>query len=267
MKKTLLTTCFLTVLALPAFADFTNGGFESDSLNTLTGPTGWTLHSGNWNTSGVYFTDANQGLSTVITGTAVTDPYTNGNLLEVLSGTNSYRLNDSSPNYHFSTLSQTVTAYTGNDLYLAFAAVMEDPNHAEGQNPHFAFSIFDQTTSTSIYNVAFDSLGTGAPGIVWHLGTSDWKYTDWSVVHVDTSSLVGHDLSVQVEAYDCALGGHGGYAYVDAFSPYAPVPNDPATPINQLEGATLEQVPEPSSFLLMGVGAAALAFLRRRISK
>ena len=271
MKKTLLTTCILTVLALPAFATppgtFINGGFETDSTNTSTGPTGWTLHSGQWGYNNTGVTDLYQGLSTVITDPAATDPYSNGALRKVLSGSNSYQLNDYTNDYHFSTLSQTVTAYSGSNLYLAFSAVMQNPGHPVGENPHFAFSIFDQTTSTSLYSVAFDSLGAGAPGINWNLGSGDWKYTDWSVIHVDTTGLIGHDLTVQVEAYDCAQGGHGGYAYVDAFSPDAPVPNAGVGPINYLEANTLDQIPEPSSFVLVGVGAAALAFLRRRASK
>ena len=91
-------------------------------------------------------------------------------------------------------------------------------------------------------------------------------YSNWNVVHVDTSAVTGDTLVLTVMAYDCALGGHGGYAYVDSFQPTAPVPN-PGITVNNIEAATLDSVPEPGSFVLVGLGMASMALVIRKKRK
>lgn len=272
MKKIILSACFASAIALPAFAgtnDFTNGGFEDGNLN------GWNLHSGYWDSTGAQtVNDAYQSDSTIISNSSAKDANTNGNLSEVLQGSNSFRLNDANNGAHFSTLTQSVSNYSGPDLYFGFAAVLENPAnpHTEAQTPKFNFTLTDTTTGLTLYTVQFDSRNASSQGITWHSGLetsngpSTWMYSDWNVVHVDTSALEGDTLVLTVMAYDCALGGHGGYAYVDSFQPTAPTPNAGVT-VNTIQADTLEQVPEPSSFVLTGLGLASLAFLRRKAGK
>ena len=53
-----------------------------------------------------------------------------------------------------------------------------------------------------------------------------------------------------VKAFDCGLGGHGGYAYVDQFGPAPPKPNN---------------VPEPSTLFLLSLAIPAIGLkLRKR---
>ena len=272
MKKIILSACFASAITFPAFAgtnDFTNGGFEDGTLS------GWTLNSGVWNSAGAEtLNNAYQGDSAVITDASAKDANTNGNLSEVLQGNDSLRLNNAANGSHFSQLTQSVSNYTGTDLYFGFAAVLENPAnpHTEAQTPKFDFTLRNVTTGATLYTVQFDSRNASSQGITWIAGKetsngpSTWMYSNWNVVHVDTRAMVGNTLELIVSAYDCALGGHGGYAYVDSFQPTAPSPNAGVI-VNNIDAINLEQVPEPSSFVLAGLGMASLALLRRKAGK
>lgn len=261
-----------------ATAAFVNGDFESGAF------TGWTKAGGLWEESPqnsgnvVIFSNVDPNVSAIIhdaggtAGATVFDPNTNGNLAEVLQGNYSARLNDQTNGYHFSTLSQTVTNYTANNMYFGFAAVLQEPSneHPEAAAPHFSFNIYDVTTSTTLYNIAFNVYNAAASGMAWHNGYTDgngtWKYSDWNIIHVDTSALSGLNgdtFQVQVAAYDCGWGGHGGYAYVDSFQPTLPDPNPGITP-NVINANEITSVPEPASMLATAVLLAGGLQLRRR---
>ena len=230
---------------------------------------GWTLNSGVWNSSGVEtINNSYQGDSAVITDANATDSNTLGNLKMVLAGANSLRLNNSANGGHFSTLTQSVTNYEGSDLYFGFAAVLENPvnPHTEAQTPKFSFTLVDNTKNLTLYSVSFDSRNASANGITWKSGLatangpSTWMYSDWNIIHIDTSAVQGDQLTLTVKAYDCALGGHGGYAYVDAFQPTPITPNAGVT-VNPIEASSLgDSVPEASTWvmgLLLTLGAFA----------
>ena len=105
-------------------------------------------------------------------------------------------------------------------------------------------------------------------GIVWHSGLTDgsgtWKYSDWTVIEVDTSALSGlngHAFQVSVSAYDCGWGGHGGYAYVDSFQPTVPQAN-PGVDSSIIHANDIV-VPEPATGLLL-LGGLVLCGRRQR---
>lgn len=280
MKPTILTMCAVTAMAVPAFAgsvSFDNPGFESGSGHN---PTGWVLHSGDWESNGSQeVNNDHQNDSTVITNSSATDSNTLGQLREVLSGNDSFRLNNAANGAHFSTLTQSVTSYQGADLYFGFAAVLENPlsnPHTEAQTPKFSFSLMDNTTSTSLYEISFDSRNAVAQGITWHAGldtnhdgSATWMFSDWNIVHIDTSLVLNHNLTLTVMAYDCALGGHGGYAYVDAFQASPITPNAGITNVNHLEASSLgagdtAAVPETSTWVMGFMAVGAVFFMVRR---
>jgi hypothetical protein len=94
------TFCVTTVSAIAT--TFINGGFEAANL------TGWTLHSGTWNSTSQTQNDSQQGDSAIVSSSGTTDANTLGHLYEVLEGSDSLRLNNSANGAHFSTLTQTV---------------------------------------------------------------------------------------------------------------------------------------------------------------
>lgn len=271
MNKAFLATCVFATLAMPALADdFINGGFEAGTALTATN-SAWTLNSGDWYSNGSQtLNGTHQGDSTLIHNTTAslttgpTDANTGGHLQEIFNGFYSARLNNAANGAHFSTLTQSVSNYTGSDLYFAFAAVLENPSnpHTEAQTPKFSFSIFDVTKSLTLYYVAFDSRNASSQGVTWNTGVttnndSTWMYSDWNLVHINASAITGDTVTVTVMAYDCALGGHGGYAYVDTFQQTEPTAN-PGVTVKTIEAKDLKNIPEPSTMGLWFVGGALL---------
>ena len=264
-------------MAVPAFAgsvNFDNPGFESGNAS------GWTLHSGDWNTNGQTLNDSHQGDSAVISNASATDANTNGQLHEVLAGSDSFRLNNEANGAHFSTLTQSVTNYGSSDMYFAFAAVLENPlsnPHTAAECPKFTNNLVDVTTNTSLYAISFDSRNAVSQGITWHAGLNDpgnsstWMFSDWNIVHIDTGALIGDTLTLTVMAYDCALGGHGGYAYIDAFQPDPIIPNA-GIAVNQIQASSLASgsvaaVPETSTWVMGLLALGAVVVMVRRNSK
>jgi len=275
MKKPLLSLLSISALTIsPLLAgsvSFDNPGFEGGDA------TGWTLGSGKWNTNSETLNNNYQGDSTIITGAGDTDSNTLGGLQKVLAGNNSYRLNNPSNGAHFSTFTQSVTNYGSSDLYFGFAAVLENPHsnpHTADETPKFSFNLVDNTTNAILYAISFDSRNAVSQGVTWHAGldtnhdgTATWMFSDWNIVHIDSSSVLNHDLTLTVMAYDCALGGHGGYAYIDAFQPDPIIPN-PGIPVNNLEAGELAggpvAVPETSTWVMGFLAVGAVIFLVRR---
>lgn len=270
MKKSLLSLFPVIALAVPAFAgsvSFDNGGFEDGTT------TGWELNSGDWDTNGQTVNNTHQGDSAIISNPLSMDSNTNNQLNRVLSGNDSFRLNNAANGGNFSTLTQTVTSYNGPDMYFGFAAVLENPAnpHTEIETPKFSFNLVDNTTNSILYAISFNSRDAVSNGITWNAGLttsngpSVWMFSDWNIVHIDTSAVYGHSLTLTVMAYDCALGGHGGYAYIDAFQLDPIIPNVGVT-VNYIEASSLNtaSVPETSTWVMGFIALGAVGFMVRR---
>lgn len=190
----------------PVLADsFVNGGFESGDF------TGWTLDGGKYQ-YGSYSNNGDPGKSAVVSPGL--DPKTNNNLNMVYGGSYSARVNNSDNGYHYSTISQTVTNWTDNEIYFAYAAVLQDPGHTYAG--HMKVTLHDETTNADLYDVYFDYFTAGSVlgDAEWTL-YNGWGYTNWQVVDLDVSASIGHDLTLTLLASDCGYGGHGGYASLD----------------------------------------------------
>jgi PEP-CTERM motif len=226
MKKIALGLAIAAGLVSQAHsAAFVNGGFEDGNFNS------WTLGG------------SGGGRNAVVTSGL--DANTNNQLNRVYAGTYSARVEDAANGANFSTITQRVNNYTGSNIFFAWSTVLEDPGHAAADQPNFSIILRDETTSTEVYNVTFDVSNPGA--VVLKNGAGIWKYTDWQVQNLAVTS--GHDYSLTVMAADCALGGHGGYAYVDGFGNVTPPTGN---------------VPLPASVALLGIGALGLFGLRRK---
>lgn len=96
-------------------------------------------------------------------------------------------------------------------LILKYAAVLENPNHDDDEQPRFKFQILDSTgneVNAMCYSADFisnASLGWNTYGAVL------WK--DWTTVGVDLTPLQGQTIYIKLTTFDCSQSGHYGYAY------------------------------------------------------
>ncbi|MBL0309188.1 MAG: gliding motility-associated C-terminal domain-containing protein [Bacteroidetes bacterium] len=129
-------------------------------------------------------------------------------------GTYSVRLGNSSIGAQAERLTYTlnVTAANPNFTY-QYAVILEDPSHTPAQQPRFQVNVMDTDGATipcGFYNVVASG---NIPGFQ-RTGSIVWK--NWSFVAVDLSSYIGQNITVEFSTGDCDLGGHYGYAYIDA---------------------------------------------------
>jgi hypothetical protein len=129
----------------------------------------------------------------------------------------SARVNNSDPNFHVSSVSQTATVpqATRPEIRFSWAAVLEDPQHAPSEQPYVDIQVRDETTGEVVYSKHFFSNDPAYSGWRTVRNSSTWRTTAWQQVVISLDGRQGHDLTIRVTAADCSLGGHGGYAYLD----------------------------------------------------
>lgn len=107
-----------------------------------------------------------------------------------------------------------VTASNANFTY-RYAVVFEDPGHAIADQPSFQIEMLDssgQQIPCTFYNV---SAGQNIPGFVNSATCANVVYKPWTNVSVDLTNYIGQNVTIRFTTYDCSLGGHYAYAYID----------------------------------------------------
>ena len=187
----------------------TNIDFESGNFS------GWTLTSGFnplYNVTGCCPTSG--GAQAIMTG-AGNDPC--GGFPIVCAGGNfSVRLGNNVNGGQADRLEQKfmVTAANANFTY-KYALVLEDPGHAPINQPSFKIEMLDSNNvqiPCTYYNV---TAGQGIPGFINSTSCPGVIYKPWSSVIVDLGNYINQNVTIRFTSYDCALGGHYGYAYID----------------------------------------------------
>lgn len=190
---------------------FTNFGFETGDY------AGWVHETHTWfNTTPGSSTPEKSGIESI--GFDPIDP----SIQIPYLGNHAARINNYDNNYHISSVSQTATIpnVVTPELKFYWAAVLEDPQHNPADQPYVDILVRDETAGIDLYSKHFYSNDPGFSGWKTITGSSyglgEWKAIPWQTVILDVSGAKGHQVTIKVTAADCALGGHGGYAYLDA---------------------------------------------------
>jgi gliding motility-associated-like protein len=104
-------------------------------------------------------------------------------------------------------------------FYYQFAVVFNNPAGHTNTEPYFKIRFMDSTGNVvggpcGQYNIISTQAPTDPTYTAFAGGSS--YYRKWERVNVDLSPYIGQDITVEFENADCNLGGHWGYAYVDA---------------------------------------------------
>ena len=193
-------------------ATFKNIDFEGGST------WGWIKGGGNWGGGTApnpvaYLpggTNYRRNVAEVTITDRGTDEHVGTRLDTVYNGDHSVRVNGSGADYSVSVLTQHVSGLSASTVTFAYAGVIEH-SHDTGMAAGFAITVTDITAGETLFAVAYDS--ETATSVFRRSG--DWLYQNWSKVSIDTSTRLGHDLTVTIVAYDCAGSAHEGYVYFD----------------------------------------------------
>jgi gliding motility-associated-like protein len=98
-------------------------------------------------------------------------------------------------------------------IILNYAAVLEDPNHSTNEQPYFRVRVYDQNGNVLSCGSYEAFAGDGQSG--WQ-SSSGVSYLPWTTIFIPLNAFIGQNIEVEFTVGDCSLGGHSGYAYVDA---------------------------------------------------
>jgi len=160
-----------------------------------------------------------RGRHTIMKGKGM-DPNTCGKIPIVAPGGSfSARLGNDNTGKESETLSYTLDITDANSLFIyKYAVVLQDPGHKPEEQPYFQVNVFNEErvlidATCGAYNVVATS---DLPGFET-CKAFNVVYKDWTTVGLNLSSYVGQKITVEFETRDCSLGGHFGYAYVEAY--------------------------------------------------
>lgn len=149
-----------------------------------------------------------------------TDPNTCGKVSVVAPGGSfSARLGNDNIGKEIETLSYTIDITEANSLFIyKYAVVLQDPGHIPEEQPYFRVNVFNENRELinpecGAYNVIATS---NIPGFE-RCNLNNVVYKDWTTVGLDLSAYIGKIIIIEFETGDCTLGGHYGYAYVEAY--------------------------------------------------
>jgi autotransporter-associated beta strand protein len=205
-------------------ADFINGGFEDTDTR------GWTVTGGIWTGTPIAPLDpatyTSAGGVTSMATTATTDPYitqynsiNNTTISPVFDGSYAVKINDASSDQGVTVISQSVTNYVSNKIYIAWLAVLEG-SHDVTDSDHFVIKVRNTTTNTDVQTISYSSANTAGFFTELTGANAGIFVSGWQAQEIDVTQ--GQDYTISLLAADCPYGGHWGYVYLDFAGSVAP---------------------------------------------
>ena len=105
-----------------------------------------------------------------------------------------------------------------NTLFIyKYAIVLEDPGHTLDEQPQFEVKVLNENEEITNPLCGYYQVSAAAniPGFI---NNGMVIYKDWTTVGIDLSPYIGQNVTICFITKDCSLGGHFGYAYIDAES-------------------------------------------------
>lgn len=97
----------------------------------------------------------------------------------------------------------------------SYAVVFQNPDgHTAEERPYFTVRVYDEfggNIDCGEYSVYADPLNATD-----YQSIGDVLYKDWTMVFTNLSAFIGQNVTIEFTTGDCSLGGHYGYAYLDA---------------------------------------------------
>ena len=223
----LLFTCFCLSAAINCYAQGgycppPNIGFERGNFDN------WECDTGRVDANGgiqVVHSDPIDDRQTICSGGiyGAYDPYGNFPMLCPNGSGHSIRLGNNKTGAGAERVSYTFTVPPGAnqyDLIFNYAVVLQNPKHADYQQPRFTVKTFDLTDNTYVACASFDFIAaSNLPGfkLAPPLSKSDTQvyYKGWTPSTINLKGYAGKQMRLEFTTNDCTKGGHFGYAYVD----------------------------------------------------
>ena len=181
--------------------------------------TGWSAKLGTCCPIALPTTGFGNGRQTIMTQGI--DPHSCGGLRTVYAGTYSARLGNDRVGAQAEGLSYALQITPTNTIIrYAYAVVFQDPGHRAADQPRFQSRVrLANGTIIPCTNYTVTA-ASNLPGFQYCApippDTSAVAWKDWTEVALDLSAYVGQTVTLEFETGDCNLGGHYGYAYIDA---------------------------------------------------
>jgi gliding motility-associated-like protein len=94
--------------------------------------------------------------------------------------------------------------------------VFETPDHLPQEQPRFTSRVYNVTDGHYIDCASFEYVSTlGLPGFEESTVMHDVYFKPWAPISINLSGHAGKVIRLEFTSYDCTIGGHFGYAYID----------------------------------------------------
>ena len=175
----------------------------------------WTGYTGTYYAPGTNF-GITQGRHTIVS-TQATDPNTCNGLSVIPPGHNaSVKLGNATSGAQAEELVYTINVTPQSNLFVyKYAVVLQNPGHTAPQQPKFETEILNAAGMPIGGGCGTYTVYGGQPGQNFQsCGMNTWL--PWTTVGLDLTPYMGQTIQIKFTTWDCAQGGHYGYAYIAA---------------------------------------------------